>query len=447
VLKSVVSTADAPGVPSKHSVSLLALSFYWLPNNLFWTVMLQRFLPLRVADMVGDTHKGTYLFYISALGAVATTVIQLIIGPISDACAARMGRRHPFILAGTGLAAIAILAFALSQNFPALLVSFFCIQLFLNIATGPYQALMPDTVAPARHGLASAYMGGALLVGQLVGGLLVFLAGLLHLATFPILVGIVALLLIGAWVTITYVPDTPASAAQRKPPLEALQSLKSVGLTRYPDFFGLLYSRFFIHLSYATITAFLFYYLQDAIGPKKSASINQGLVILVATLAGLVGTLIVGRFSDTVSKKRLVYLACAILGLGAIVFAFIHSMMLVLVLAFLFGAGWGAFSSVDWALAVNLLPEAEGSAARYMAIWHICMTVPQVIAPMFGPVADHLNAQYGHGIGWRAAMLLTVIYLAIGTALLRRVKERVVEVPEMSTGTFATSSPAPTPGL
>jgi len=99
----------------------------------------------------------------------------------------------------------------------------------------------------------------------------------------------------------------------------------------------------------------------------------------------------------------------------------------VFVLAFLFGAGWGAFQAVDWALAVNLLP--EGGAARFMAVWHVCMTVPQVIAPAFGKIADVFNRQYGGGLGWRAAMFSTVIYLIIGTLLLRRVNERIVPHP------------------
>lgn len=432
-LTTAANPSEAPVVRRRAGgVSLLALSFYWLPNNLFWTVMLQSFLPGRVRDMVGDAHKGTYLLYIATLGAVATTVIQLVIGPISDASAHRMGRRHPFILWGTLLAAGAIMGFAVAQNFVGLVAAFFCIQLFLNVATGPYQALMPDNVSPARHGLASAYMGVALLVGQLLGALTIVGMALLHIGMLPVLGVIVALLLIGMVVTVTQVPDAPAPVEDRKSPGVALATLKRLGIREYPDFFGLLYSRFFIHLSFATVTAFLLYYLQDSIGLKGKASLQQGIIIVVATVAGLVGTLVVGRFADRVPKKRLVYLSCVLLGLGALVFAFVTTVNLVILLAFVFGAGWGAFSAVDWALAVNLLPETRGGAARYMAIWHVCLTVPQVIAPLFGPVADQINARYGHGMGWRVAMLSTVVYLGIGALLLRRVNERAVDSGELA---------------
>ena len=145
---------------------------------------------------------------------------------------------------------------------------------------------------------------------------------------------------------------------------------------------------------------------------------------LDVTVAGLIGTLIAGYFADRMPKKRIVYISCTILALAAASIAFIHTMTAVLILAFIFGVGWGAFSAVDWALAVNLLP--KGGTARYMAVWHMCLTVPQIIAPAFGPIGDHLNAAYGHGFGWRAAMMSTVLYLVIGTVLLNRIKERTL---------------------
>ena len=194
-------------------------------------------MPGRVADMVGDAQKGTYLLYISALGAVATTIIQLIIGPISDACGLKWGRRHPFIFAGTMLAAFCIIGFGAAQNFVLLMAAFFGLQLFLNTATGPYQALMPDNVPASRHDLASAYMGGALLVGQLLGAVILFGSAALHIPRLPILIGLTLFLLVGMLVTVRLVPDRPAPPNQQKSPMEALQTLKNLGFRRYPNFF------------------------------------------------------------------------------------------------------------------------------------------------------------------------------------------------------------------
>lgn len=397
--------------------------------------MLQAFLPGRVQELVGDAQKGTYLLYIAAIGAVATTVIQLIVGPISDASANRWGRRHPFILWGTLGGIVSVLAFAVAQNYALLILAFFMIQIFLNVANGPYQALMPDNVPPHRHGAASAYMGVALLIGQLLGAvLLIFVKP--HIGLLGTLIIVMTLLLIGMGITLRFVPDAPAPPEEQMPALKSLETLKGLNIRGNRDFFGLLYSRFFINLSYSTVAFFLLYYLQDTIGPKEAAEKNLGYILLTVTIAGLIGTLIAGYFADRVPKKLLVYIACTILALAAGAIAFIHSMEAVLILAFVFGVGWGAFSAVDWALAVNLLP--EGGAARYMAVWHMCMTVPQIIAPGFGPIGDYLNRIYGQGLGWRAAMMSTVLYLIIGTLLLRRVREREVEKSAPSDGSVVT---------
>lgn len=404
--------------------SLLALSFLWFPVNMFWTAMLQYLLPHQVQVMVGDAAKGEYLGYISLIGAVATTVIQLIVAPLSDACASRWGRRHPFIGWGIALNILFIFLFGWAKSFPLLMLAFFGIQLCLNIATGPYQALLPDNVPRKQHGIASAYMGAALLLGQLLGALVLLLRNSLGL--MGLLGLITALLLIGAFITIKFVPDAPAPLADRLPLCKALATLSDLRVRENPDFFGLLYSRFFINLSYATVGSFLLYYLQDTIGMGEEGAGNfQPIVILTATIAGLVGTIVAAASLKRFTKKQVTYAACTLLATASLVFALTSGKMMVLVLAFVFGAGWGCFQAVDWAFAVSLLP--TGGAARYMAVWHVCMTVPQIIAPLFGRVADILNKQRGNGFGWRAAMLSTVLYLVFGTVLLNRVKEREVK--------------------
>jgi len=136
----------------------------------------------------------------------------------------------------------------------------------------------------------------------------------------------------------------------------------------------------------------------------------------------VVGAAIAGLVADRYSKKGVLYLCSLLLGMGGLVFLGLQEWRWVMALGAVFGATWGAFAAVDWALASNLVPVEE--AGRYMAIWHIALTVPQVVAPLLaGPLADHFNA-VEMGLGWRLVFGLLPLYLIPGVLFLRPVRER-----------------------
>lgn len=446
-LPSAADVAD-DSRPVLSQRDLILLSFLWFPINMFWTAMLQLLLPSRVQDVVDPSVKGTYLSIIGIIGAIATTVVQLVVAPLSDASGNPKGRRHPFIIWGIGLNILVSVTFALTGNFWVLAGSFFGIQLFLNIANGPYQALLPDNVRPSQHGTASSYMGGALLVGQLLGALILFTLLFVHgkMGVLTILMIINVLLVVGALVTVRFVPDRPAPPEEQVPLGEAMAKLADLRMKENASFFQLLYSRFFINLAYNTAVYLLAYYLQDVfylpvalasgkVGAEAVAAAKHDaegfipILLVAVTLAGLGGTLLAAQGLKRMTMKQLVYICCAFIAIAAGIFAVAPTLAVVLIVACVFGAAWGGFQAVDWALAVNLLP--RGGAARYMAIWHVCMTVPQILAPTFGILADALNSRFaatmGMGVGWRAAFLATVIYIALGAFLLRPVQEKPVE--------------------
>jgi MFS family permease len=94
------------------------------------------------------------------------------------------------------------------------------------------------------------------------------------------------------------------------------------------------------------------------------------------------------------------------------------------------GIGWGAYYSVDWALACNLLPADR--AGGLMAIWNIGSAGPQVLAPLIGGLfVDHLGAGSGDlGFAYRAVFALVAVYLVLGGAMLAFVREPLRDVTE-----------------
>jgi Na+/melibiose symporter-like transporter len=414
-------------------VNYWAISAFWLGVSVHWAAFLTIVMQARVNDIAPEAQRGVYLAWLAAAGALISTVIELIAGPISDRCTARLGRRRPFILWGTLLWLPFILLFMTTQSFTLLLLHFVAIQLFLNWANGPYQAVIPDYVPPERHGLASAYMGMMTLIGTLLG---LALAGAL-LGEPPLILGELpraARLQIVGWTLIGFLIVTmlwtvlgmrepqwqsPHADAQRL----RLSHFVNILLNELPNFRWVVVSRFVFNMGFFTALFFLEYYLRDTIGLKGAAPQHAFGFMATATLTGVLGNWAAGALADRIRKKRIIYACVALMCLCAGLFLMAQNLTMVYLTGALFGAAWGAYAAVDWALASNLVPTSE--SGRYMAIWHIAMTMPQVIAPLIaGPLGDWLNAQYGLGTGWRWIFLLAPIYFLASAWLLKPVQER-----------------------
>ncbi len=408
----------------------LLISLFWLPVSLFWGAMLGQILPARVLTFAGAAHSGTYLGIISLSGAAVGLLIQIIVGPVSDACASRWGRRRPFLFGGTVLAIGALIAFGYAGSFVGLVLAFVGIQLFLNIATGPYQALIPDHVPLNHQGAAAGYTGMMQLLGDaggpIVAGLLLAHAktpALQAHAVLSIMEGVGAALLLFMLLTVWLVPDAPAPLESRRPLAASLRETYALHIPQNPDFYKLLVSRAVYNLGFYTALGFLLYYVRFALHTGDNYSKPLTLLQEIAIGGALLGTLPSGVLADRIGKKKVIYASSLFSVVAGAAFAFAPDVAFASKMAFLFGIGFGMFRAVDWAFACNLLPANGG--AKFMGIWSLSTMVPQLLAvPLFGHFADVLNRTHGMGTGYRGAMLATLGYTLIGTLLISSVREK-----------------------
>ena len=388
-------------------------------------------LAQRVEFFAGD-HKGFAMAIIGGVGALASTFIQLVVGPWSDATNHRRGRRYPFLLWGVILNTFAILLFVKAAYFWQLLIAFILIQLFLNAATGPLQALVPDLIPPQKQGIAASWMGFWSLIGQTLG---LVLAGLLlsngivnrlfhlqlaanaeiNLAIF-IIGGICAFaLLVTLAMNLTAIPrsDISAKSTFAASPFHWWKEVWKWPLHEHPNFERLFYSRFVINMGTYAAILFLRYYVQEVLHPADVALQTMWLA-LTATAGGVVGVFAAGKWADVISKRRIVYGACALSSLAAVAFCLTSSPTWAMIIAVIFGLGFGGFMAVDWAFATTLVPPKQ--EARFMAIFHIAFTVPQVLMLVLGGIIGQLY-------GYRAVFWTVPIFLAIGSWMISGVKE------------------------
>ena len=132
-------------------------------------------------------------------GPFTGMVVQPLVGALSDKTVSPLGRRTPYLLGGAILASIALWIFPNSASvanilhnitglnlhpLTALLIAaimIWVIDACVNVAQGPYRALVPDVVPEEQHALANSYISLAIGLGSVIAaGTAPFLNAVFH---------------------------------------------------------------------------------------------------------------------------------------------------------------------------------------------------------------------------------------------------------------------------
>src|SRR4030066_1361133 len=122
----------------------LSINLFWLGLNIRNTAVGSIFTPFLVDIYAPADWKNTALSLMRTAGVIIAMLVQPIAGLFSDRSTSRFGRRRPFILIGTLLDLVFLVAIGLSWNYWSLLVAVLLIQFWSNLSHAPLQALIPD---------------------------------------------------------------------------------------------------------------------------------------------------------------------------------------------------------------------------------------------------------------------------------------------------------------
>lgn len=119
-------------------------------------------------------------------GPFTGMVVQPLVGALSDKTVSPLGRRRPYLLGGALLASLALLIFPNSGgiadglasltglHLPAVTglliaaIMIWVIDACVNVAQGPYRALIPDVVPEEQYSIANSYISLAIGLGSVV---------------------------------------------------------------------------------------------------------------------------------------------------------------------------------------------------------------------------------------------------------------------------------------
>ncbi|MBE7702475.1 MAG: SLC45 family MFS transporter [Cyanobacteria bacterium SIG28] len=402
-------------------------------------------------------------------GPFTGMVVQPLIGALSDKTRTAFGRRRPYLLGGALLSALALWAFPNSANitdwfgnligvnlplWSALLFAAIMIWILdacVNIAQGPYRALVPDVVPPEQHSIANSYISLAIGLGSVVAaGTAPFLKWAFNYQ-MPINAQFIMAALafsLGMLWTCLAIKERKLAVTAKSETEEKFNFIKSL-----KDFFALspevgkiCWMQFFTWIgNMCMMIYFTQYAVHRVFGVPDLSDVHETIkasydaVVLAATnyssvcfaLFNLVCFLVaipIGVLSVKYGNKKVHIISMISMALAFIGMAFTVDTKIVASLMALSGIGWASICALPFAmLSQYIKPGTEGSV---MGIFNIFIAGPQVfVCTLVSWIINKCMYISDEGVNyhWEYTFVIGAICLITASVIASKVKEKSKE--------------------
>lgn len=370
---------------SKRTV-LVGLAF--LSICAFWQVY-DNVIPLILKDTFGVND--TYIGVVMALDNILALFMLPLFGKFSDRTSTRIGRRMPYILAGTAMALVCLLLMPLAQrmkNGPLFFIGLGLVLIAMATYRSPAVALMPDvTPKPLRsQGNAIINLMGA------VGGMLMLIA----MSVFPVtgeapqymtvfvLLGIIMAACIALLFFTIKEPDCAQAMQRESAAMGVDDSEEGEGGT---DASGHMPKPVRRSLLFILASVFLWFFGYNAVISAFSRYAEQELqgnfatVLLVCTAAAIVSYLPVGMIAACIGRKKTILIGIAMLGTAFFAGMFFHQVTALLFIFFaLAGMGWAFINVNSYPMVVEL--SSGKDVGKYTGYYYTVSMTAQIVTPI-----------------------------------------------------------------
>ncbi len=151
-------------LPKLSNFQLFSLSAGIIGIQFAWSMQIA--FSSRVLEPLG---ANPFLFgLIWCAGPLTGVIVPPLVGAISDRTWTKIGRRRPFIIAGTLIAALMLFLFPLAPSLGIATLLLWIMNASANGAQAPYRALVPDNVPSEQQALANSYINFAYGAGSII---------------------------------------------------------------------------------------------------------------------------------------------------------------------------------------------------------------------------------------------------------------------------------------
>ena len=355
-------------------------------------------------------------------GPFTGMIVQPIIGTLSDKTNTKFGRRRPYLLGGAILASLALWAFPNSaliaklfgDTFSVVLapwagllvaaIMIWIIDACLNIAQGPYRALVPDIVPPEQHSIANSFLSFAIGLGSVVAAATApFLKWAFNYqmsinAQFIMAALAFSLAMLVTCITISEKQSANNTTQQKV--AETKEEKKSfwVSLKEFfsmsPEILKICLLQFFTWIGVMSMMIFFTQFavhhvfgVPDSFATElMSASFEEArldganfssICFAIFNLICFIVSIPIGILSTKFGNKIVHAISLIIMALAFLAMAFTANKLVVMACMGLAGIGWASILALPFAMLSQYIK--KGSEGSVMGIFNIFIAGPQVV--------------------------------------------------------------------
>lgn len=401
-------------------------------------------------------------------GPFTGMVVQPLVGALSDKTVSPMGRRRPYLLGGALLASLALWIFPNSAgvaeflhnvtglNLPPLTalviagIMIWVIDACVNVAQGPYRALVPDVVPEEQHSLANSYISLAIGLGSVVAaGTAPFLKwafGYQMSIPAQFVMASIAFTLGMIWtcLTIKEAKRQTVKEVEEKSGETFIDSLKNF-FAMSPEVSKICTMQFFTWIGTMCMMIFFtqyavhtIYCVPDLTTASESlketyaqATLNgtnfSSICFAVFNLICFLVAIPIGILSAKFTNKKVHIISLITMILAYLGMFFTKNPKAVACLMGLAGIGWASICALPFAMLSQFIK--KGSEGSVMGIFNIFIAGPQVfvctlVAWFISKCSFTMGSEYIN-YHWEYAFVIGAVCLAVAAIVANTVKEKV----------------------
>ncbi len=428
----------------------LTLNVLWFGLNAQSAALLPIVIPTQIvlfisSSQVGSAQQVLFLSWLMVAASVISLFMPPAIGTLSDRTCGGFGRRRPYIAIGGLLLLMSTPLLVDSSSMVIFLVGLSLLLIGKNVLTPAYQSLVPDHVSKEQRGETAGYVGGMTILGNVVGlGLAACLLGGVSQHAYNasmirsnagIYYAVTAfLVLLGLVITVFGVREIPLLVHKHESAARTQETLRRFAFRFLHDwidpwrnfnFTMVFLTRASLMLGLALFMTYIEYYFARVQHVANFVQVT-GVVAILALGGAVVSGVVSGILSDRIKRRApVVCVATLFMSLATLAFVIFPNTLMAWLwpLGIFFGLGYGAYSSVDWALSIDVLPCME-KAGKDLGVWNASGTLPAIAAPILGSVIINMAAGAGQTvIGYQLVFGIASFFFllaAIGILFVRK---------------------------